>query len=111
MGKRKVSITANDAVPVAGEETCPGDEIAQEYFRNSLFIIDSRIVGLKKLGVKEQKNFSALLPRSLDLPCGFNLRVIELGDLLQNGAISKSLDNNIPKCEVINRESRFNNKT
>lgn len=50
-------------------------------FKDCIYIIENRVVGLKKLPLKDQKNIVGMSVRTLDLPNKFSLRIVELSKL------------------------------
>jgi hypothetical protein len=71
---RRISIIDPGALIDISQKT--DESITQEYFKNCMYIIENRVVGLMKIGIKEQKNLVGASVRTLDLPNNFSLRVI-----------------------------------
>jgi hypothetical protein len=61
------------------------DNADRSDFKDCTYIIENRVVGLKKLPLKEQKNIIGMSVRTLDLPNNFSLRIVELSNLFGNG--------------------------
>ena len=66
-------------------------------FKESIYIIENRVVGLKKLLLREQKNIFGISVRTLDLPNNFSLRIVELSNLLGNSKNESSRFKITPK--------------